>query len=240
MYKIFNRFSQFAAALALGLVLSAGALHADLTYDANADFLPTSTASNGVWSYGYRSAYNGAGLTLFDVQTTDPTYYGLTRTGAIYGTPALYHVTNGPIYGVPTGGIALHGGTQGDDTYAVLRFTSPIAAIFDVSAFFSKGDKGVTDNFVLYNGVAVSSDTDNIDSNGTYTNSLFLGIGDTIELVVGIHDDVFYDSTPVGLTLTTSAVPEPTSICLACSGLAAVALRRRSLKWFLKRSSSES
>lgn len=240
MQHDFGHFSRFAASLALGLVLCVGSLKADLTYDASADFTSSSTATNGVWSYGYRSTYNGPGLTLFDLAVSNGSGYGLTRTNNSAGAPAFFRITNGPVNGVADEAIALHGGTQGDDSYAVLRFTSPIAALFDVSAFFLKGDIGVTDNFVLFNSFPLSADIDALDSNGTYTNSLFLGVGDTVELVVGIHGSYFNDSTPVGLTLTTSAVPEPTSICLACSGVLALAARRRTLKWFGKRVLSES
>lgn len=232
MFRFLFMVARWATGVAAGLMLCVSSANADLTYDASADFTPSSTASNGVWSYGYRSTIGGA-LTPFDLQVSDPTFYGLTRTGNVANAPIFYRPTNGPIFGVPDGAIALHPGTFAIDTYAVLRFTSPVAGIYNVNASFLTGDSGVTDNFVLRNGSILVADTDDVDSAGSYSNSLFLGLGDTIELVVGNHGVFFSDSTPVSLVLTTSAVPEPTSMCLACSGLVAVAIRNRK-QWLRK------
>jgi hypothetical protein len=210
------------------LALSLTALAHAQTYDATTDFSITQGNANGAWSYGFSSTLGGA-LTLFDVTDSFPSWkHSVVQS---LGAPTIgRNDTGGDIYGIPMGFLDLH---PGSTEYTVLRFTAPSTASYSLLAQCFIGDIGDTEMFVVHNNNTVTPlfFAATTDTNPTFSTSLSLTLGDTVDLVVGKKADFFFDSTPAVFTLIGSAgasAPEPGTIGLfTVGGLVWIVRRRR-------------
>lgn len=181
------------------------------TWDADADFTPTSiTNPNGVWSYGYDpAAVAGYQMKLFD-----------NYVNSSWGDQA-YSISNTPLFWRDENGqISLHPGQAANDDAAILRFTAPVTTNYIIASQFFSGNTGETDARVIKNGNLGSplASLGSTNTNPMYsTPSLYLAAGDTLDFVVGNRGDYGSDATPLSVSI--SAVPEPQSLLLLLAGL---------------------
>lgn len=148
--------SRFMSSVALATVVVAGANVAQAaTYDISNDFSLASNP-NGVWTYAYSSTLGGA-LTNYDTTSTPGGLQDWTSsTDNNLGAPADFNNQTGATIGiVPAHTAAFHPGASGE--FSVYRFTSPVAATFNLSAIFAAIDSGGTDVHILLNGVSIYS-----------------------------------------------------------------------------------
>jgi hypothetical protein len=220
-----SQFCRTLVAASAVLLAVTSRLPAQVSYDANADFVVNSPNPNGVWRYGYTTTLGGS-FNLFSEYFTSSINYGW-RTDISSGTPAFSYFT-APGFGALAGETTLHGGPNGE--FAIVRFTAPITGAYDLLASWrGPGDQNNTDLYVLKNGNGSSplASTPSTTTSGSFPlNNVFLNSGDTIVLVVGNGGDGFaFDNTPVNLHIT--GVPEPTSVVLLSIGSCLMLVRRR-------------
>jgi hypothetical protein len=214
-------------------LLNAEASMAGTLYDAAADFSPTSNP-NGVWSYGWSQTLGST----FNLDTTSATIDGLNWwEGPIFtgaqppgSFPLVGH--NGTTSPITFGGTAeaqpgqlwMHPGPQ--DQFSVIRFTAPDAGTFVLATSFTGIDFAGptrTDVHVLLDGSSIFNG--NVDGFGpgsgpSFTTTLTLHAGDTIDFAVGDGTHGTYNNDSTGITATLSSVPEPASLILLVLGLA--------------------
>ncbi len=201
---------------------------AALAYDAAADF-STSNDPNGVWSYGWSTTL-GSAFTLDTSNTTAA--YGLTGLGGWFMGPgpeggipsALLNSTANPILLPPftnfqPGQLTLN---MFQSTYSVLRWTAPSSGSFSIAATFSGvstiGDSA--DVHVLLNGVSIFDSTVfGFPSPTSYSGTLNLASGDTLDFAVGFGSDGNDHEDTTGLAATIVAVPEPGTFGLVGAAL---------------------
>jgi PEP-CTERM motif len=226
------RKSFLVAVLAIALPMSAQAA----SYNAVTDFSLTGNP-NGVWSYGY-----GVGGTNFTpMNTTSTTCVGFSGTSCFSDGGSLpivgKNVTGAPLTiagtaTIPTNVLWMHPGNA-DNLDSILRFTTPAAGEYNLAGAFSRLDFTGDGN-----GVVVS-----IFDNGTqeftsllsppvygssvsFNQDVTLALGDVLDFVVNRNGEYTYDST--GLGLVVSSVPEPGTLALLSVGLVGlIALRPR-------------
>lgn len=227
------------------LALVSGAATAQ-TYSVS-DFSAVSNP-NGVWSYGSIPSLGGPFTLLTDKLGS---YYGLDHwllddqapfyPAVVYNSSALPN-TVWAINPLPAGAVGIHPSSTSDK--GVIRFTSPTNAWYDLNALFD-GLGGATVDVYIYHGLTELFRAD-INQNGGlntagYTSTLFIGMGETLDFIVGHGNNQgafshYYDGTMVAGTLTrrsdlgTQDVPEPGTLALlAGAGIAASVLvvRRR-------------
>ena len=220
---IARRTTLLSAVLAGGALLAGPAQAA--AYDAVSDFSVTSNPGS-VWSYGYSNGvFPAYSLALFDKPTATATYLSWTDASYIvFGTPVAWlYLSGSAINGVLPGQMALHPGPL-YRAYAILRFTAPSTAAYNVVGQFYAGDSGAMNGSVVHNSnlstpLAYFSNT--TDASTFSFSALHLVAGETLDLAVGNNGDYSSGSTPVTMTITT-AVPEPATLALMLGGLGVV------------------
>ncbi len=223
--------------LALGLFLSWGEARAAVIFNAAADFSATNNP-NGVWSYG-QSATLGAPVQLYTQNgpdNVDPPPADLLDTwnagaGGMFAVPAVYHNgTNGVVafsnITYLPGELGFHPGPMGE--FSVVRFTAPTSGSYSLVSSYRPIDLATTtDVHVLLNGVSLFSGNVNPNAPTSFNDVLSLTAGDTLDFAVGNgNGSYFNDSTGISVVLTSSAVPEPSTLTLALLGLGIGCCRR--------------
>ena len=214
---------------ALSLVLmysGSSTVQGQLIHDANADFVPNVSNPNGVWSYGYTTVLGGSFVQHLEYATSSNGFAWLTNQSL--GAPSFGKITNFAQNGIQPGQTFLHGGPGGE--FAVLRFTAQTSNIYNLFAEYFTGDSGNTDAHILLNSNVVSQlfQTPSTTGGGTFSqNGLSLASGDTVDFSLGTGGDGFsFDSTPMNMIFSTSAVPEP-GVCLLFAIAASTVLSPR-------------
>jgi hypothetical protein len=222
--------------------------HAGPVYNAANDFSISNGNPNGTWTYGYSAPIISAPLNVFTTPVNaylgDPdVILWHTPTVGDGSVPAAFKNTSSAPNAFLTvrlqpGQLAEHPGPNGE--IAVVRWTAPVGGTYTINATFTGVDIGgtTTDVHVLHNGASLVDRFifGYLDSR-SYSSTLFLAVGDTIDFTVGRGPDgtYFNDSTALDATITadnpTPAVPEPSSFSLLAIGLAsfgyfAVRIRR--------------
>ena len=118
-------------------------------FDATADFSSTNNP-NGVWSSGYKSNLTST-FVAFDLNNyvahVSSSWYASQLTN---GSANFYvNLSSSPIYGTPSGMIALHPGIGNE--YCILRFTAPKSASYYMELGFFVGNLGETDGYAILN-----------------------------------------------------------------------------------------
>ena len=205
--------SRALSAAEIQAIFNAGAEGKELpnTYDAAGDFSIAGNP-NGAWSYGWSPSLGGE----FDK-------YVSTRSGHPHPEPQSWdgpissffpviskNISNATVVvGTVTwqpGQMVNHPGPGGE--YSVLRWTAPKAGEVEFSASFSGADSTTTDVHVLFNDTAIPDCDGNVDGFGpgpTFSQSLVVEIGDTIDFVVGFGNGIANysnDSTGVDAHIT--------------------------------------
>ena len=221
-----------------GIALFATATESNAqTYNPTTDFSSSSNPT-GVWSYGYSHpvgppAYT---FTLFNTESggagvvdawSDSTYDTL-------GTPSVVLNNSGTSEdGVAPGQLSLNPGPVAGGDYAIVRFTAPTAATYDVTGQFYAGDSGAMDGYIVLAGDLASPLQTFVNTTNSSTFTPFaetMTAGETLDFVVGNNDGSFYSgNTPLSVVITT--VPEPDTYALMLAGLGLVAVGARRRKW---------
>jgi hypothetical protein len=227
---------------------------ADLIFDATADFSATNNP-NGVWSYGQSATLTSAfqlytqhGLNNENHPPADLLDTWNAGTGGNHLYPSVLHNgTGSPIssdgFTYPAGQLGFHPGPAGQ--YSVVRFTVPTSGLYSLTSAYNALDPGLgshlghVDVHVLLNGVSLfDGSVDGVGSPASFNTSLALATGDQLDFKVGYGSNMDYDSDSTGLVavLSTTAVPEPSSLALlgiatvgsGCCSMAATEGARRS------------
>ena len=217
----------FAAAIAMGGAGAAEAAVYDISADFSNDFVaPASPVNpNGVWTYGYSSTLGGS-LTLYDVSTLGGNGIQGWHSSVLYaaGTPSVWNnptgsaVSGWPI-SMPGNTAAFHPGPDGE--YSVYQFTSPVTGSFALSANFFALDSGAPRVYILANGATLYSATDLTSTAVSYSATLALAAGGTVDFAVGVGSNGWYgfDSTDISATLSpVGATPLPSTWLMLISG----------------------
>ena len=170
-------------------------------YDAVTDFstspaLPA-TSANGVWSYGYSTP---GGFVLYDQATQH--YFSSTaghENDAIVGystgsdhLPTILANDTGGTYSIGSisnwdpGYLLMHPGAAG--ALSILRFTAPSAGDWNISASFIGLDSTSTDVHVVQTSGVLATElfTGPVLPQESYSGTLTLGQGDTVDFEVGL------------------------------------------------------
>lgn len=214
-------------------------------YSAVSDFPTVGNATsplNGVWSYGYATTLSPLNFTPDSTSTGDYFNDGnaagfYTPTTVNYDLPAiLKNVSGGTLDGIvgtigpwPTSLLLLHPGESG--AYAVVRFTAPTSATYNVSGLFTAmgNYSGATVDTVVYGpGSTVLFSTVSTNGPHPFSFSQSLAAGESLNFAVGFgpSGQFYYDSTGFDVTIT----PEPAFYGFLTLGLGGLALARHAFR----------
>jgi hypothetical protein len=215
-------------AAAMGTCLPMNALADDI-----AGSFSIASNPNGAWSYG---SLSGSTFTPFTV-SSPAVGSGFWTTSS--GFPVVVGNNTGATvfystWAGPTDTLILHPDNTG--IASDVRWKAPSAGMYSIGGLFEGVDyqgPTTTDVHILLNGSSLFSD--NISSYlvpSKFTILKSLSSGDTIDFAVGygVDGNYFFDSTGLSGSITkenSSAVPEPSTLFLLGSGLAAISLRRK-------------
>jgi hypothetical protein len=202
--------------------------HAGVTYDASSGFSATNNP-NGVWSYGNSATLGGT----FNLFGTSGNYAGIDYWNFTGGAAAPLVGHNGTsstitIFNsitVQPGELWFHPGGGSNDQFTLVRFTAPTAGTYAISTSFVGIDfvgPTTTDVHVLLDGSSIFDGAVNSYGSGpSFSTSAKLLAGDTIAFAVGrgVDGTYNYDSTGLSAQISSSAVPEPTTMTLLGLGV---------------------
>lgn len=222
---------QFTASVrtaVVGIILAClGPVSYAADYDLTLDF-STANNPNGAWSFGLRDTLSSA-FQLFDslVTTEGGDIERWVKTG--YGNIPLIakNVSSTNYFGVPGGSVFAHPGNGNE--FVEVRFTAPGPGNFSINAQFFAGDAGNTDVLVALNDdiampLFIASST---GSDPQFITDVDLDAGETLGFIIGADGERSFDSTPIAIKISSTAVPEPASAMLMAGASMIAAFRRR-------------
>lgn len=181
---------------------------APLTFDAVADFSPMQS-QGATWAYGYRAAGGGA----FAALTNNDNLYGLAAgmhtwyLPGVWNLPAIFHNGTGATqsyYGAtqPIDLLNLYPGGAGEK--AVVRWTAPRAGTAQVTGRFQGLDATTTAVAVVKNGATTlaSGNINGLGNQATFSLTVAVAAGDTLEFQVSYNGDIGHDSTGLAAAIT--------------------------------------
>lgn len=186
---------------------------------------------NGAWTYGWEpgTSPNGA-LTQYNTVRSGVQWYDSSHASGDYTPTVWLNNTGSTSYGVPSGDVSLHPGW--DNSFSVVRWTSPIAGQVSVTGLFGAGDIGPMSYYISVGGTTTQSWlTDSVTENFAFNQ--VVSVGETIDFLVGasIGGGNAYGNTPLEVTISSvTAVPEPSTwamLILGFAGIGFMAHRRR-------------
>lgn len=162
-------------------------------YDLVTDFSDSLNPS-GPWGYGWSTGVGGfsqlSATTSADCGST-PVWSGGGQTNIWRNRTAA-----ATCFGVVPGQVSMHPGSSGE--LVVVRFTAPTSGEWAFQAQFSSGDLGDTDVTVVRNGTAIAT-LPTTSTNPSFSRTLSLVTGDTIDFDLGAKGDWSYDNTPASI-----------------------------------------
>jgi hypothetical protein len=186
---------------------------------------------NGVWSYGWQGALGGPfGLMTTKVTNNAPNGVPVERIAKyLSSAPETLHnhsattaVSDGGQGTYPPGTVWFYPGVQGyPENYNVIRFTVPNGGdgTYELTTSarpaYDGSIQGDTDFHVLHNGFAVFERALAPGAAASYTNSLTLAAGDTIDFAIGRGADNSYHGSGLKIDATlnlASTNPVPPTI----------------------------
>jgi hypothetical protein len=227
-----KKFTLFAALLFGGALWPLADIQA-ATWDLSSDYSFT-TNPNGAWSYGWEAALNGP-LTLYDTSSGNygPQWYDSSHHSGD-NTPTIWKNTSTvTAYGVAPGQVSLHPGW--DNSFSVVRWTSPTAGQININGLFGKGDIGAMSYYIAINGTIISQWLS--DSNPTENFSFVrtIAASDIIDFMVGAEfgGGNGFGNTPLEVNISSDvgATPLPAALPLFATGAGMLGL----LGWRRKR-----
>lgn len=181
---------------------------APLTFDAANDFSPTQS-QGAAWAYGYRAAGGGS----FAALPNNDNLYGLAAgmhtwyLPGVWNLPAVFHNGTGATqsyFGAtqPTDLLNLYPGAVGEKS--VVRWTAPRAGTAQVAGRFQGLDTTTTGVAVVKNGATTlaSGNVNGLGDQATFSLTVAVAAGDTLEFQVSYNGDVQHDSTGLAATIT--------------------------------------
>jgi len=190
---------------------------------------------NGAWSYGYRNTVSSTDFSLFP-EMTDASWYWGTADVLMWTLPsATFSGVNKNFTGAtlrsvditfPVDELLLHPGFDGN--FAIVRWTAPEDGLYHLgTTFTSRYDPGDNEIYVVVDGSSVFHDTvhgpsiDPSQQSTTYTATLFLDSGTTIDFLVG-ETATHWLGGACGFTAQVSEIPEPSTLVFL--GVGAISL----------------
>jgi hypothetical protein len=166
-------------------------------------------------------------FTLFNSESGNLWYDSTYNT---LSTPSVWlNNTGSTENGVLNGQLSLNPGPVAGGDYAIVRFTAPTTATYDVTGQFYAGDTGHMNGYIVLAGNLSSPKVTFIDTTNSSVFkplSLSMTAGETLDFVVGNNDGSFFSgNTPLSATIT--AVPLPASVWLMLSGLGGIIVMAR-------------
>jgi hypothetical protein len=179
-------------------------------YDLSRDFAMSAGNPNGAWSYGWQGSLGGAFRRFTHSKYNyDPAGVPVEVWDKPHSVPAVMHnnssatvVTDGGQGNFPPETTWFYPGVEGyPENFGVIRFTVPrgqrgtYAIAVTARPAYNGPMQGDTDFHVLKNGVEVFTQALAGSASASYSNSVALAAGDTIDFVIGRGaDDSFHGS----------------------------------------------
>jgi hypothetical protein len=180
------------------------AVNADVAKD-----FSTLANPNGAWTYGYAlgdpTGTDAGAIVVYSAVASagSDTASWYDPANSVLGAPNAWRNDGATVVnGLAPGEFAIHPGNAGE--YAIVRWTAPAAGVYAVTLQFKTGDSGDTNGLLLHNGVALVTE-DSTSSETIHDLDVTLAAGDYLDVAVGNKGDFLFDTTPVHLTIRSSA-----------------------------------
>lgn len=230
------RIASLLLLVAPGVSMAAWTAGADFVANEKPDGLHENNPNSAVpqWSYGYRSTITGTALTLYTPAEHSNDTSGLgghdDLEGFNSGLSIAWVNTSGSslVNGAVTIGenqIVLH---PADGLANVIRWTSPGAGLYSISALWDDLDHGGGDGAMadlVINGVSVFNAAFANSTPASLNQNFTLGMGDTVDFVLSQLGGISFDTT--GFDATIFLVPEPSRALMFACGIGSLLVRRR-------------
>ena len=238
--KSTNRASKKLSGAFLGAIfglLSLGVARSQ-TYDVVDDFSLASNP-NGTWSYGDLSSVTSGTLSVYTVTDLNADYTG-QEAWTTGGSVPVYARVEANVSGSTQTAFntVLHPTDQvnldGESFIADVRWTAPVTGIYDVSGLFQRNDN--SDNSEVDVVIAENSTSTlfSADDFITYLSQesfnfvdLDLTAGTTLDFAEAPVTGPYFDAVGLEATITTVAVPEPSTYALLGLGVLALLIAAR-------------
>jgi len=216
----------------VGLLVVTGLSRASeaLTFDVAADFSATNNP-NGVWTYAFQNPDGSFGPLPSIIHPSGVDVWFRLSPPPFTTLPQIAHNSTAVqvIFGtaiVAPGAVTFHPGVDG--TLAVIRFTAPLSADYDVDAFFrdAETNPNIATVSVVRNGSVLLSQNLGIGT-VNFDQGLTLVAGDTLDFRIAAGPNSFFnDNKRIGVTITAAPtdVPQPSGLLLTLFGVGVLSL----------------